>query len=156
MRMKWFCSFLVFLAWAATSGAQEMVLVIRHAEKTVEIPLAKIDALPQTDYVAFPPGMDDRAHRVKGPLLKDVVALSGFSGDSLLAVGYDRYQADIPFKDMDDYAVIVARDVDGKEVTLREKGPLWIVYPSDAHPELRHNPIYEARSVWQLKEITVR
>jgi hypothetical protein len=156
MRINRICSFLVFLLWATASGAEEHRLAIRQADKIVEIPMSKIEALPQIDYVALLPGMDDKPHRVRGPLLKDVLALAGFSGKKLVAIGYDRYEAEIPASDMDDYRVVAAREVDGKVLTLRNKGPLWIVYPSEAHPHLQLNPVYEARSVWQLKEITVR
>ncbi|MDH6267318.1 hypothetical protein M2360_002715 [Rhizobium sp. SG_E_25_P2] len=156
MRVGRICGFLVFFLWAAACGAEEPILVIRHGASSVEIPLAKIEALPQVEYVAILPGMDDAPHRVRGPLLQDVLALAGFSGETLLATAYDRYHAEIPISDLDDYALLAAREVDGKALTLRDKGPLWIVYPSEAHPNLRFNPIYEARSVWQLKEISVR
>ncbi|MCV3764431.1 hypothetical protein [Rhizobium sp. TRM95796] len=132
------------------------MLVIRTAEKVVEIPLSKIEKLQQSEYVAILPGMDDKPHRARGPLLKDVLALAGISGTTLMAIGFDRYQAEIPMSDLDDFPVLAAREVDGKPLTLRDKGPLWIVYPSEAHPHLRLNPIYEARSVWQLKEISIR
>jgi hypothetical protein len=154
--MKQVCSFFVFLLWAVACGAQERVLVIRSADKVVEIPLSKIATLPQSEYVAVLPGIDDKPHRARGPLLRDVLALADVTGDVLQVVGYDRYKAEIPITDLDAFQVLAAREVDGKPLTLRDKGPLWIVYPSEAHPELRFNPIYEARSVWQVKEISVR
>lgn len=156
MRMSRICSFLLFVFWAGACSAEEQALTIRQGEKVVEIPLSRIDTLPQIEYVAILPGLDDKPHRARGPLLKDVLELSGFSGKTLLAVGFDRYEAEIPAGDMNDYRVLAAREVDGTVLTLRNKGPLWIVYPSEAHPHLQLNPIYEARSVWQLKEINVR
>ncbi len=53
-----------------------------------------------------------------------MLELSGFSGKTLLAVGFDRYEAEIPAGDMNDYRVLAAREVDGKVLTLRNKGPL--------------------------------
>jgi hypothetical protein len=35
------------------------------------------------------------------------------------------------------------------------KGPLFIVYPFDLHPEL-YNDVYFGRSVWQVKTIDIR
>jgi hypothetical protein len=40
-------------------------------------------------------------------------------------------------------------------MTVRDKGPLWIVYPYDAKPEYRQELIY-SRSIWQLDHIEVK
>ncbi|RYH00603.1 oxidoreductase, partial [Salipiger sp. IMCC34102] len=37
---------------------------------------------------------------------------------------------------------------------VRDKGPLWIVYPYDDTPEYRSEVIY-SRSIWQLDRIEV-
>ena len=39
-------------------------------------------------------------------------------------------------------------------MTLRDKGPLWLVYPYDADTAYQSEVIY-ARSVWQLDRIEV-
>ncbi|MEC8574513.1 MAG: oxidoreductase, partial [Pseudomonadota bacterium] len=39
-------------------------------------------------------------------------------------------------------------------MSLRDKGPLWIVYPFDSDPAYQTEAIY-SRSIWQLEEITV-
>jgi hypothetical protein len=44
--------------------------------------------------------------------------------------------------------------VEGKVLTIRDKGPLWIVYPKDAH-EVLNDVQYYARSVWQLNKLHV-
>lgn len=53
------------------------------------------------------------------------------------------------------YDVILATTVDGKQLSVRDRGPLWVVYPTGDKPELR-TPVFEARSVWQLKELRMR
>jgi hypothetical protein len=40
-------------------------------------------------------------------------------------------------------------------MAVREKGPLFIIYPFDSAPELK-NARYYSRSAWQLKAIEVR
>jgi hypothetical protein len=37
---------------------------------------------------------------------------------------------------------------------VREKGPLFVMYPFDRVPELR-NAVYYSRCIWQLREIEV-
>ena len=41
------------------------------------------------------------------------------------------------------------------DLTARDKGPIWIVYPRDDIPELR-NPRMDANWIWQLAKIEVK
>jgi hypothetical protein len=50
--------------------------------------------------------------------------------------------------------VLLARLLDDEPMAVRDKGPLFIVYPFDAKSELR-NALYYSRSAWQLKSIEV-
>ena len=53
------------------------------------------------------------------------------------------------------WPVILALKRDGQYMSVRNKGPLWVVYPRHAFPELqqaKHNP----KGIWQLKEIMIR
>ena len=50
------------------------------------------------------------------------------------------------------FKVIVARLMDDKPIPVREKGPLFVVYPFDSSAELRTSTYYE-RSIWQLKAL---
>jgi hypothetical protein len=43
----------------------------------------------------------------------------------------------------------------GASMTVRDKGPLWIIYPYDARRDYR-TEIHYSRSVWQLEQIDVR
>jgi hypothetical protein len=55
----------------------------------------------------------------------------------------------------DEDAALIAYAMDGKEMSVRYKGPLWIVYPYDSNANYRTEITY-ARSVWQLDRIDVR
>ncbi|MCI2394477.1 hypothetical protein [Aliiroseovarius sediminis] len=45
--------------------------------------------------------------------------------------------------------------MDDKALERSDKGPLWIVYPRDAHKELQ-DIRYDYRWVWQLSELAVK
>ncbi|MCC2664519.1 MAG: oxidoreductase, partial [Geminicoccaceae bacterium] len=45
------------------------------------------------------------------------------------------------------YPVILALKRDGAYMPVRDKGPLFIVYPYDSSPELKHQNYY-SRSAW--------
>ena len=51
--------------------------------------------------------------------------------------------------------MLLALKRDGEYMPVRDKGPLFIVYPFDSRPELRHQRFY-ARSAWQLARLDVR
>jgi hypothetical protein len=64
------------------------------------------------------------------------------------------YYALVPASDARNWPVIIATRRDGAPMSVRAKGPLWLIYPMDTDPSLRNEAIY-ARSVWQLSRITV-
>lgn len=92
--------------------------------------------------------------RFSGPLLREVLADAGAQGDTLRAVALNDYRVEIPFDDVRRYDVIVARLLDGQPMAVRDKGPLFIMYPFDRQPDLR-NAVYYSRCVWQLKALDV-
>ena len=42
----------------------------------------------------------------------------------------------------------------GEPMSIRDKGPLWIIYPFDDNPDYQTEVIY-SRSIWQLDQIHV-
>jgi hypothetical protein len=45
--------------------------------------------------------------------------------------------------------------MNGAPMSVRDKGPLWIVYPMDDHDGLK-TPETEAKMIWQLRDIAVQ
>lgn len=93
--------------------------------------------------------------RFDGPLVRTVLAAAGASGQVVTAVALNDYTIEIPMEDFEQYDVVLAMRMNGTVLTLRNKGPLWIVYPRDRHAELR-NSLYDSRWVWQLRTLQVR
>lgn len=89
----------------------------------------------------------------EGPLLRAVLREAGASGKTLTVRALNDYSAEIPMVDAD-IATILATHQDGQRMSVREKGPLMLVYPFDLDPGL-YNEKYFSRSVWQIKEIEV-
>jgi hypothetical protein len=51
--------------------------------------------------------------------------------------------------------VLLAFKMDGRDLELRDKGPIWIVYPRDQYEEL-NNSMVDKNWVWQLSELEIR
>ncbi len=112
-----------------------------------------LERLPQTSFSTRTPWYS-QARQFTGPLLREVLRAAGAHGTVLRARALNDYRVDIPFDDAQRFDLIVARLLDGAPMPVRDKGPLFVVYPFDAQPELR-NAVYYSRSAWQLRSIEV-
>lgn len=90
-----------------------------------------------------------------GVPLAAVLKAAKMTGTSLQATAANDYAVQIPIEDWGNTGPIIAYKRNGKTMTLRDKGPLWIVYPYDSNPAFRTEVIY-TRSIWQLDRIDVR
>lgn len=95
-----------------------------------------------------------QARRFTGPLLRDVLAAVGAHGTTLRLVALNDYRVDMPVDDVQRHDVVLARLLDDRPMSVRDKGPLFVIYPFDADPALR-SAVYYARSAWQLRTIDV-
>jgi hypothetical protein len=109
-------------------------------------------AMPQTKFETATIWTDG-AHVFQGVLLKDLVEALGITGSVLRATAINDYAIEIPLSDAVDGGPIIAYLFDDKEMSLREKGPLWVVYPYDQTAAYRKEVIY-SRSIWQLDRLT--
>ena len=122
--------------------------------KAAHFDMAMLERLPQLSFSTRTPWYAE-ARKFTGPLLRDVLSQAGAKGSMLRAVALNDYWVEIPIDDALRHDVIIARLLDDKPMAVRDKGPLFVIYPFDARPELR-NPVYFSRSAWQLRSIEVR
>lgn len=146
---------------AANEGAPDKPVLavsgkIRNANSEAQFvfDMAMLETLPQHSFRTGTPWYAD-TREFTGPLLRDVLSAAGAQGQMLTARALNDYKVVIPVRDATAYNVIVARLMDGKPMPVRDKGPLFIIYPFDDHSELRSQTYY-GRSVWQLREIQVK
>ena len=78
----------------------------------------------------------------------------GATGTTLRVSALNDYRIDVPADDARRFDVTLARLIDDKPIAVRDKGPMFMIYPFDSDPTLR-NALYYSRSVWQLKTIDV-
>lgn len=91
-----------------------------------------------------------------GVLLASVLRAVGAAPDAtnLVLTALNDYQALVPAVDATRWPVMLAFRENGRELTLRDRGPLWVIYPQHAYPELGRRQ-YLSRWVWQLATISV-
>jgi len=88
-----------------------------------------------------------------GVPLRAVLDRVGAKGKAMRAIALNDYATIIPFDDLQ-FEPILAMRVDNRVLTIRDKGPLWIAYPRDAHKVLQDTR-YDSRWVWQLSRLNI-
>ena len=96
----------------------------------------------------------DGLHSFEGVSLKTLTDLVGAKEGNLFATAINDYTIEIPVSDAVENGPIIAFLMDGEQMSVRDKGPLWIIYPYDTSADYRSETIY-SRSIWQLDRIEV-
>ena len=93
--------------------------------------------------------------RAEGVGMARLMDFVGATGSSITVKALNDYATDIPMEDFNKYPVILALKRDGAYMPIKDKGPLFIVYPYDSDPNLKHQRFY-SRSAWQVGQIVVK
>lgn len=146
--------------WALERPSAAVVLTVTgqvrnpNDGQAAQFDMPMLERLPQASFSTRTPWYA-QARQFTGPLLRDVLRAAGAHGNVLRARALNDYRVDIPFEDAQRYDIVVARLLDGAPMPVRDRGPLFVVYPFDSSPELR-NAVYYSRSAWQLRSIEVQ
>lgn len=89
-----------------------------------------------------------------GVSLHDLFQEIDIPSDIIRAVALNNYAVDIPVSDAIEGGPILAYHLNGEPMSVRDRGPLWIVYPYDSNPDYRSEDYY-SRSIWQLRRIEI-
>lgn len=134
---------------------QKLVFSKAHA-----FDFAAIAALPA---VTINPTLeyDNKPHTLKGPLLMDVLKLSGVKANdktTLFLRAVDGYAAAIPATEATQRRFILATHLDGRPMALGGLGPLWAVYDADRFADMAAKPVTErfASCPWATYHIEVK
>lgn len=157
--VAWSAASLPRLAQALDAPSGDVVLTVsgrvqvpnRGADALFDLPM--LQRLKQVDIVTKTPWYST-VRKFSGPLVRDVLSAAGARGDKLMAGALNDYRVDIPIDDVMRYDVVLATLLDDKPMQVRDKGPLFIMYPFDRRPELR-NAVYYSRCAWQVNRLEV-
>lgn len=137
----------------------EIILTVSGAiEATNDADTAVFDLamLEQIDPVSFSTTTiwTDGVQEFSGASLAGLLETLGVEGGTLRATAINDYAVEIPVSDAIEGGPIVAYRTNGEEMSIRDKGPLWIVYPYDSSSDYQTEQVY-SRSIWQLDRIEV-
>ena len=124
-----------------------------NAEGEARFDLEMLDALPQRVTESETPWYNG-VQSFSGVKIEALLDAVGADGDTVTVTALNDYSAQIPVADFRDYEVIFATRINGETLSVRDKGPLFVIYPFDENPDL-YNEVYFGRSVWQVTAMSV-
>ena len=96
----------------------------------------------------------DEVTRFDGVLMRTLMRSVAASGSRVIATALNDYTTSIPITDFEQYDVLLALKRNGTYMPVRDKGPLFIVYPFDSDKLLRTQTYY-GRCAWQINQLVI-
>jgi hypothetical protein len=124
-----------------------------NADGAANFDLAMLSAVEQRDTVTQTP-WHEGTPTFSGPLGTALLEAVGASGETLRITALNDYVVELPIEDLLEYPVIFATHLDGEPMSVRDKGPLFLIYPFAEYPEL-FNEVQFSHSIWQIRLIEV-
>lgn len=124
-----------------------------NGEGVLTLDTALLDSLPQHSFTTSTIWTEGTA-TYQGVLLRDLLAAAGASGGTVKLIALNDYEITMPAADALADGPLLAYLSDGKPMSRRDKGPVWLIYPFDDVAAYRTEQSY-ARSIWQLNRIEI-
>lgn len=124
-----------------------------NSEQGAQFDLEMLLALEQTIINTTTPwtvGMN----KFEGPTIKDIFKRVGAVPKKVTAKALNGYSIELPLSDILKYPMIMAIKRNDQVLSVRTKGPLWVIYPWSDNPEIKDN-LYYTRSIWQLEQLDI-
>jgi len=144
-------TFLYLPASLPANGA-EIAVSGSSVAKPLVIESGQLASLPAHEITTTTP-WTGRA-RFSGPRLTEVLAQLGAAGSRVSLIAIDDYKVELSMADIRRYEPIVALSMNGDSLPPRGRGPFWLMFPFDDHPELQNDAWY-FRAIWQIDRIRV-
>ena len=125
-----------------------------NKDGTAQFDLPMLEQLGMQSFETTTPWYDGKV-KFEGVPMSKLMDFVGANGTGITVKALNDYSTDIPMEDFKKYPAILALKRDGNYMPVRDKGPLFIVYPYDSDPDLKHQRFY-SRSAWQVAQIIVK
>ncbi|MGH6898555.1 MAG: molybdopterin-dependent oxidoreductase [Geminicoccaceae bacterium] len=125
-----------------------------NAPGRADFDIVNLEHLGLTRLITWTPWTEGEVE-FEGVLARRLMEAVGATGTEISATALNGYAHTIPIGDFHSYDVLLAFRMNGTLMRVRDKGPIWIVYPWSDHPEL-DDFVTREKSIWQLIALDVR
>jgi len=145
---------LMWLAPAPAPGGIALQISAASSRSTPwDLDLQDLDALDQVAFETTTIWTDGEVS-FSGVPLKTLLLQLQASGQTVEMIALNDYSVTMPIAELEDDAPIVATRMNGAPMSVRDKGPYWLVYPYDRDARYKSETTY-SRSIWQLNRLRV-
>ncbi len=124
-----------------------------NVDNTARFDRDMLEAMGQSSFTTTTPWYDGPVTFTGVPMATLMQTVKA-TGETVIATALNDYETKIPISDFMQFNVLLALKRNGNYMPVRDKGPLFIVYPYDKDPDLKAQKYY-SRSAWQLSRIVV-
>ncbi|WP_348646230.1 oxidoreductase [Aliiroseovarius sp. F20344] len=132
----------------------DVLLTITHGgndSQTIELDLAGLEALGLTT-IKTSTIWTEGVQVFDGVELATLTKALEITSGTISAVALNDYAVEIPVSDAVEGGPILAIRRNSVPMSVRDKGPVWVIYPYDSSAKYRTEVVY-SRSIWQLARI---
>ncbi|MGV1795316.1 hypothetical protein [Rhizobium sp. A37_96] len=90
-----------------------------------------------------------------GPLLSKLLGETEAEGKKLRLTAFDNFSVEVDAAYLEKYGTILATSKNGTRLTIRDFGPIFVMYPRDSFKDELDTPAAASYLVWQLCGIEV-
>ncbi len=145
---------LVLFSFGTQASSSSLLQLILPDKREITLDEAALAALPQVEFETATPWTLG-TYRYRGPTLKSVLAAQQVDSASAIDVAaLNGYQQRVDLSLFAKVPLTLVRYQDDKPLTRRNKGPLWLLVPLSAHPDMDVSAIHN-NMVWQVIRIEV-
>jgi hypothetical protein len=138
---------------AAQDVTELQITAASSQAKFIVMDLATLDTLEQIEFTTTTIWTDEDIV-FSGVPLRALLTHLDLDGETIELVALTDYAVSMPIDAIEDNVPIIATRMNGETMSVRDKGPYWIVYPYDSNPMYQTETVY-ARSIWQLNRLNV-
>ncbi|MCG9640602.1 hypothetical protein L1D22_11945 [Vibrio sp. Isolate34] len=139
-----FCSFSIFAASELT--------VFDHLGQKHEFSREQLLSLPQQEISTTLPWVDGESVYSGVTLLAVLESMDLPVSAQVTFVALNDYKVVVPKEGFYDYQPIIAIKQNGEFMSVRDKGPYWLIYPLSTRPDI-DNTDFHAKMIWQIRDI---
>lgn len=141
------------------ANADSTVLTIsgktaKTASGNLHLTLSEFESIGMSELETTTPWHKEKT-RFSGVSGKKLSEYLKVTGSNVYAKALNDYEVVLPVSDLLIDGMILATRIDDIPLSVRTKGPIFLVYPFDQKPELKSEVIY-GRSIWQLRALTFK
>ncbi|WP_305965350.1 hypothetical protein [Marinobacter salsuginis] len=144
--------FLLIIFAFSSSVLAAPKLTITSGTNTLVLDRNELESFPQTTFSTTSPYFDGEV-QFSGPTLERVLETFGVSGQSQITLtALNNYKVTGSLEELLSLDAIIATRRDSKTMSVRDRGPFWVILPLSERPEL-DNEDFHRYMVWQLSGI---